>query len=159
MKEIKEATGQEEKGMKSLFYAVMVLSIPYIVCTLAMLARFILFVFKDEMVYIEPLLKSYVWFMKHPIKIIKMGMDRIVVGFMCFEDLIFKMIVKRKYKGYKKRLSRVSYEDERNQEEMKSVLNVSSDLMKTLSSYMDDLPMSFYTPRKVVYEEYEQILN
>ena len=41
--------------MNHLLYVVMLLSIPYIVCTLAMLARFILFVLSDEMVYIEPL--------------------------------------------------------------------------------------------------------
>ena len=142
--------------MNHLLYVVMVLSIPYIVCTLAMLARFILFVFNDKMVYIEPLFKSYVWFMVHPVKIIKMGVDGVVVGFMMIEDLLFKAIVKRKYKSYKKRLNRVQYEDERNQEEVKSVLTMSSDWMKILGDYMDDLPASYYTPRKVVYEEYEQ---
>lgn len=144
------------KSMNHLLYVVMLLSIPYIVCTLAMLARFILFVFNDEMVYIEPLLKSYVWFMIHPVKIIKMGVDGVVVGFMMIEDLLFKAIVKRKYKSYKKRLNRVQYEDERSQEEMKSALTMSSDWMKLLSDCMDDLPAGFYTPRKVVYEEYEQ---
>lgn len=143
--------------MNRLLYVVMLLSTPYIVCTLAMLARFILFVLNDEMVYIEPLLKSYVWFMVHPVKIIKMGVDGVVVGFMMIEDLLFKAIVKRKYKSYKKRLNRVQYEDERSQEEMKSVLTSSSDWMRILGAYMDDLPASYYTPRKVVYEEYERL--
>ena len=143
--------------MNHLLYVVMVLSIPYIVCTLAMLARFILFVLNDEMVYIEPLLKSYVWFMVHPIKIIKMGVDGVFVGGMMVEDLIFKAVVKHKYKSYKKRLKRVQYEDESNQEEMNSVLTSSSDWLKILEAYMDDLPASYYTPRKVVYEEYERL--
>ena len=144
------------KDMNRLLYVVMVLSIPYIVCTLAMLARFISFVLNDEMVYIEPLLKSYVWFMVHPIKIIKMGVDGVFVGGMMVEDLVFKAVVKHKYKSYKKRLKRVQYEDERDQEEMKSVLSSSIDWLKILGAYMDDLPASYYTPRKVVYEEYEQ---
>ena len=143
--------------MNHLLYVVMVLSIPYIVCTLAMLARFILFVLNDDMVYIEPLLKSYVWFMVHPIKIIKMGVDGVFVGGMMVEDLIFKAVVKHKYKSYKKRLKRVQYEDERDQEEMKSVLTSASDCMKILGAYMDDLPDRYYTPRKVVYEEYERL--
>ncbi len=142
--------------MNRLLYVVMLLSTPYIVCTLAMIARFILFVLNGEMIYIESLFKSYVWFMVHPIKIIKMGVDGVVVGFMMIEDLLFKAIVKRKYKSYKKRLNRVQYEDERSQEEMKSALTMSSDWMKLLSDCMDDLPAGFYTPRKVVYEEYEQ---
>lgn len=142
--------------MNRLLYVVMLLSTPYIVCTLAMIARFILFVFNDEMVYIEPLFKSYVWFMVHPVKIIKMGVDGVVVGLMMIENLLFKAVVKRKYKSYKKRLSRVQYEGERDQEEMKSDLTMSSDWMKLLNDYMDDLPAGFYTPCKVVYEEYEQ---
>lgn len=142
--------------MNRLLYVVMLLSTPYIVCTLAMIARFILFVLNGEMIYIESLFKSYVWFMVHPIKIIKMGVDGVVVGFMMIEDLLFKAIVKRKYKSYKKRLNRVQYEDERSQEEMKSALTMSSDWMRILGAYMDDLPASYYTPRKVVYEEYEQ---
>ena len=142
--------------MNRLLYVVMLLSTPYIVCTLAMIARFILFVLNGEMIYIESLFKSYVWFMVHPIKIIKMGVDGVFVGGMMFEDLIFKAVVKHKYKSYKKRLKRVQYEDKSNQEEMKSVLTSSSDWLKILGDYMNDLPASYYTPRKVVYEEYEQ---
>lgn len=95
--------------------------------------------------------------MVHPVKIIKMGVDGVFVGGMMIEDLIFKAIVKHKYKSYKKRLKRVQYEDERDQEEMKSVLTSSSDWMRILGAYMDDLPASYYTPRKVVYEEYERL--
>lgn len=53
--------------MNRLLYVVMLLSTPYIVCTLAMIARFILFVLNGEMIYIESLFKSYVWFMVHPV--------------------------------------------------------------------------------------------
>lgn len=85
-----------------------------------------------------------------------MGVDGVFIGGMMAEDLIFKVVVKHKYKSYKKRLKRVQYEDESNQEEISSVLTTSSDWMKILGDYMDNLPASYYTPRKVVYEEYEQ---
>ena len=49
--------------------------------------------------------------MKHPVKMIKMGLDQTFIRFMWLNDLAFMWIAKRKYKGYRKRIKRVPYEE------------------------------------------------
>lgn len=58
--------------MNSLFYGVILLAFPFVICTFIMIVRLLSFYFNDAKEGIEPLLKSYVWLMKHPIKMIKM---------------------------------------------------------------------------------------
>ena len=59
--------------------------------------------------------------MKHPIKMIKMGLDQTFIRFLWLNDLVFMWIAKRKYKGYRKRIKRVPYEDEAFQEDMEDI--------------------------------------
>ena len=143
--------------MNSLFYGFILLAFPFVICTLVMIVRLLSFLVKDVREGIEPLLKSYVWLMKHPIKMIKMGLDQTLIRFMWLDDWLFKMIAKRKYKGYMKRMKRVPYEDEEFQEDIKDTLRICSGWIELVNDYMEDFPEYPYTPRRVVYEEYEDI--
>ena len=143
--------------MNSLFYGFILLAFPFVICTLVMIVRLLSFLVNDVREGIEPLLKSYVWLMKHPIKMIKMGLDQTLIRFMWLDDWLFKMIAKRKYKGYMKRMKRVPYEDEEFQEDIKDTLRICSGWIELVNDYMEDFPEYPYTPRCVVYEEYEDI--
>lgn len=132
------------------------LAFPFVICTLVMIVRLLSFLFNDVREGIEPLLKSYVWLMKHPIKMIKMGLDQTFIRFMWLDDWLFKMIAKRKYKGYMKRMKRVPYEDESEKEWMEGTMKSFGDVLQHTSKCLDIGPSFMYAPRRVVYKDFDQ---
>lgn len=141
--------------MNCLLYGVILLAFPFVICTFIMIVRLLLFYFNDGKEGIEPLLKSYIWLMKHPVKMIKMGLDQTFIRFMWLNDLAFMWIAKRKYKGYRKRIKRVPYEDEAFQKDMEDTLDLCGKWVELVYDRMDAYPRYAYTPRRVVYKEYE----
>ena len=89
--------------------------------------------------------------MKHPVKMIKMGLDQTFIRFMWLNDLAFMWIAKRKYKGYRKRIKRVPYEDEAFQKDMEDTLDLCGKWVELVYDRMDAYPRYAYTPRRVVY--------
>lgn len=148
---------KEEKMMTILFYTVVILGSFVIadILSFPMIALMLLLMKRTK--YIKPAFKAHVWEIKHPIKELRMLMDMVVVAFMILDDKIFKMILKQKYKSNERRLKRIQYEDEREKEWIEDTMK---SFGNSLQHTMDCLDMDagfIYAPRRVVYEDYDQL--
>lgn len=83
--------------------------------------------------------------------------DDVVVYYMRLEDKVFKKILERKYNGYQKRIKRIQYENENNRESMEQLLQTLSRVIKGNKKELELAPANIYTPRKVIYEDYNEI--
>ena len=101
--------------------------------------------------------QAYAWYTKHPIKTLKVMGDDVVVYYMRLEDKVFKKILERKYNGYQKRIKRIQYENEYNRERMEQLLQTLSRVIKGNKKELELAPANVYTPRKVIYEDYNEI--
>ena len=157
MKEIKSVK-LGGKSMKSLLFAVGSLWGAWLLGVVAAAIIMVLyFCLKGNIKFTKSAIRFCVWNITHPFKSIRLIIDSLACIFMNLDDLIFRMIVKHRYNRYQKRMNRVKYEKKDNQEKMKEILEIHSEGLDLLAKGYEIYPSNFYTPRKVVYKELDDM--
>lgn len=147
--------------MKSLLNIALFIVLVFVVFNLGLLLGTLFitvyFYLKGKAENIRSAWQAYAWYTKHPIKTLKVMGDDVVVYYMRLEDKVFKKILERKYNGYQKRIKRIQYENEYNRERMEQLLQTLSRVIKGNKKELELAPANIYTPRKVIYEDYNEI--
>ena len=115
----------------------------------------VIFIFwlKKNSQFIKPSLKAEVWRLRHPIKSIKLMVDSVVICGM----QIFKMMLQHKYRSNQKRMNRIQYESESGKKWSEMTMKPFGQVLECTYKSLNLSSAQKYTPRCVVYEDYDKI--
>mgnify|MGYP004517066707 FL=1 len=107
--------------------------------------------------FIKPSLKAEVWRLRHPIKNMKLMVDSVVICGMQLDDKIFKMMLQHKYRSNQKRMNRIQYEIEEGKKWSGMTMKPFGQVLECTYKSLNLSSAYKYTPRRVVYEDYDKI--
>ena len=116
-----------------------------------------MFWLKKESQHIKPALRAEVWRFKHPIKNIKLTIDDVAVYFMQLNDKVFKKMLQHKYRSNQKRMNRIQYESEEGKKWSEMTMKPFGQVLECTYKSLNRSSAYKYTPRRVVYEDYDKI--
>ena len=117
---------------------------------------FVFWLRKDSR-FIKPSLKAEVWRLRHPIKNMKLMVDSVVICGMQLDDKIFKMMLQHKYRSNQKRMNRIQYEIEEGKKWSGMTMKPFGQVLECTYKSLNLSSAYKYTPRRVVYEDYDKI--
>lgn len=107
--------------------------------------------------FIKPSLKAEVWRLRYPIKNMKLMVDSVVICGMQLDDKIFKMMLQHKYRSNQKRMNRIQYEIEEGKKWSGMTMKPFGQVLECTYKSLNLSSAYKYTPRRVVYEDYDKI--
>lgn len=107
--------------------------------------------------FIKPSLKAEVWRLRHPIKNARLMFDDVVIHAMQLDDKIFKMMLLHKYRSNQKRMNRIQYESEEGKKWPEMTMKPFGQVLECTYKSLNLSSAQKYTPRRVVYEDYDKI--
>lgn len=119
----------------------------------------VVFIFwlKKDSRFIKPALKAEVWRLRHPIKNARLMFDDVVIHAMQLDDKIFKMMLQHKYRSNQKRMNRIQYESESGKKWSEMTMKPFGEVLENTYKSLNLSSAQKYTPRRVVYEDYDKI--
>lgn len=109
--------------------------------------------------FIKPSLKAEVWRLGHPIKNARLMFDDVVIHAMQLDDKIFKIVLQHKYRSNQKRMNRIQYESEEGKKWSEMTMKPFGQVLECTYKSLNLSSAYKYTPRRVVYEDYDKILE
>lgn len=109
--------------------------------------------------FIKPSLKAEVWRLRHPIKNARLMFDDVVIHAMQLDDKIFKIVLQHKYRSNQKRMNRIQYESEEGKKWSEMTMKPFGQVLECTYKSLNLSSAYKYTPRRVVYEDYDKILE
>lgn len=116
-----------------------------------------MFWLKKESQHIKPALRAEAWRFKHPIQNIKLTIDDVAVYFMQLNDKVFKKMLQHKYRSNQKRMNRIQYESEEGKKWSEMTMKPFGQVLECTYKSLNLSSAYKYTPRRVVYEDYDKI--
>lgn len=116
-----------------------------------------MFQLRKDSRFIKPSLKAEVWRLRHPIKNMKLMVDSVVICGMQLDDKIFKMMLQHKYRSNQKRMNRIQYESESGKKGSEMTMKPFGQVLECTYKSLNLSSAYKYTPRRVVYEDYDKI--
>lgn len=116
-----------------------------------------MFWLKKDSQFIKPVLKAEVWRIKHPIKNARLMFDDVVIHAMQLDDKIFKRILQHKYRSNQKRMNRIQYESENGKKWSGMTMKPFGQVLECTYKSLNLSSAQKYTPRRVIYEDYDKI--
>lgn len=117
----------------------------------------VMFWFKKKPQYIKPAFKAEIWGFKHLIKNTRRIIDNVVIEFMQLDDKIFKKMLQHKYRSNQKRMNRIQYESEEGKKWSGMTMKPFGQVLECTYKSLNLSSAYKYTPRRVVYEDYDKI--
>lgn len=117
----------------------------------------VMFWFKKKPQYIKPAFKAEIWGFKHPIKNTRRIIDNVVIEFMQLDDKIFKKMLQYKYRSNQKRMNRIQYENENEKKWLSTTMKPFGKVLENTYKSLNVASDYKYTPRRVVYADYDKI--